>query len=922
MICGAAAGQTPAVEYRGAGYTTHGEWTAEVSVTPHWWAPGEPMIVRGRLLLKQSHLNSLQAAGIKVTGAVVLATAERTFDAEGKMRQAAAEKLSTVLTVTGLPIEGGVQGAATKRFGYGFNTPFDQLATIPLNALQIEDGTLAVPFELRQSLPQNLPPGIYRVRVDYGVTTGKANYDLNGEAFAKRSFPKGRICESHHYSPVIRANGFHASGRWVDGIEITPRVPWVLLNSYNSNGYRGVVAEEDKGWFALASRNLIQDDVILPLFDASSRPIGYNLEPQSPLDSVDARLNIPWDGTRGELTVEVTDPEGVVAKLGTMPFAGLNGAWPTTKKSAVTAWKPAKYGRYTVKATGRYYDVDGNSYEGGGTYRFWIAKRMTLATATFQGMAYPVGNRYGRDIGFSPAFPAEVEVEATLYVNSDPRTTRVVRYSGKASPAGLFGSAQGMKPLAFDAPGEYVAQVLAQHLDQNGHLWVCSMRHAGIVYPVNSPIVARGKKLSLPGGKIADRGETLTEGYVGEDGVSHLAHINYPYNQNDVLLIASEGQGANKIEPVLIYEWKDNPQPYDAGLQGIGNTNLKLFTSNGYAPHLFPEYITERGYYYGAAPRPGFMSRFIVGEHGVRAPYWPTSPNSFGGQVNASNNGDLPGDIYRLIGGVALFQPGKAPAYAGYLASAFILPRGEKNNRVIAPGAEDVPGPYYTRARVFLVGTRPGLTYETGTSFAPALQIDPVLPVKLKYTLRAPDGKETVWEGTGDGSGSFAGATRVTLEQPGLYRFKLEGEWDGHTAVMPGLPAEGGELYVIEKDRPAAAPQMKLDLPEESNMDPVTGTRIKGRSTAKEVYAAAVIPGAVLDQAVLPVKDGVFEYVLNPKVYEQKTQTYDTAHRVTGKPEVFDVIHLTFFSKEEGPGGTAHSFQRVIIRGTKLLCVK
>jgi hypothetical protein len=79
----------------------------------------------------------------------------------------------------------------------------------------------------------------------------------------------------------------------------------------------------------------------------------------------------------------------------------------------------------------------------------------------------------------------------------------------------------------------------------------------------------------------------------------------------------------------------------------------------------------------------------------------------------------------------------------------------------------------------------------------------------------------------------------------------------------------------------------------------------------------------VLDQGYLPVKDGKFEYILNPKSLETRTPTYDTAHRVTGKPEVFDVIHLTIFSKEEGADGvSAHSFQRVIIRGTKVLCIK
>ena len=71
------------------------------------------------------------------------------------------------------------------------------------------------------------------------------------------------------------------------------------------------------------------------------------------------------------------------------------------------------------------------------------------------------------------------------------------------------------------------------------------------------------------------------------------------------------------------------------------------------------------------------MSRFLVGESTVRAPYWPTSPNAFGGQIGASANGDQPGDIYRLFGGVVRRKPkASAPQYAGYIASAFILPGG------------------------------------------------------------------------------------------------------------------------------------------------------------------------------------------------------------------------------------------------------
>jgi hypothetical protein len=82
----------------------------------------------------------------------------------------------------------------------------------------------------------------------------------------------------------------------------------------------------------------------------------------------------------------------------------------------------------------------------------------------------------------------------------------------------------------------------------------------------------------------------------------------------------------------------------------------------------------------------------------------PTSPNRFGGQIGAHPNGDQPGDIYRLLGGVVIRRQGEKPMYAGYIASAFILPGKTNNNRVIAAGAEDLLGPDGTKARFFLVG--------------------------------------------------------------------------------------------------------------------------------------------------------------------------------------------------------------------------
>ncbi len=904
------------VHFADKGSTGLGNWIADITAAPAKWTPGASLQVKATLYVSDTLVAGLATGGAKVDGFVMLATAERTFDADGILRLASDEKMSTLLTPTGLPIEGGVQGAVTKRYGYGFRTPVDEIVTVPLTATTVTGGLRQINFAISAKLPADLPPGLYRLRLDYGATIKKRLLNLNGDTFAKRGFPVGP-CDSESYSPLLPASAKHVSGRIVDASAIKPRIPWVLLANYNSNGYRGVVADEDRPHFQLSSRNIIQDDVILPLYDENNpkNTLAYSLEPQFPADTIDSRQNIPWDYAKGQLSVQVTNPDGKVVDLGTAPFVGKAGNWPTTRKSAITQWKPPMYGQYTVKASGWTEDIFGNRYEGGGTYHFWIAKRMTLATATFQGQSYPVGNRYGRDIGFAPAVPADVEITATLYANSDPAQAKTVSYRGRASNGGVYGAAQGMQPLPFDAPGEYVATVLARYTDPDGHLWVESMRHAGVIYPEDTPIVAHGKMIKV-GNSLVERGEEHLEGSV--DPVTEerkLDHINFPFRSGDVLLIASETQGANKIEPVLTWALRTNPAPYDPNIQAIGLTNVRLQTSNGYSPHLFPEYITDWEYYYAGAPRPGLMGRFLVAENGTRAPYWPTSNQNFGGQINATKNGDMPGDIYRLLGGVVIRKQGQAPLYAGYMANAFILPGGTNNNRVIAPGSEDLLGSTGTKARVFIaMNARPGMVYDSGTTFAPALQIDPMVPISVTFKMTYPDGRQVVAQGTGDATGSFAGKDKWPLDIPGVYRYTIDSDWNGYKAVVPGLPPEGGEFYVIEKERPANARGLAFDLPPLSKFDPAKGVTFKGSSTAKTIHYAAVIPGAVLAQGTLPVTNGKFEFTFDPAAVNKVAPTYETTNNSSGKPEVGDVVQVTFFSEETSPS-VYHSFVRLVLRG-------
>lgn len=904
------------------GSSLHGNWSVDVQYDPLSWTPGARINLATTLHLSNELMSTIKGTGLKIDGLCVLVTAERDFDSIGFQRSPWNEQFSTLLTATGLPIEGGGSSAVSRFSGHTYRTPVDVLLQAPLTEFkEIDDspGGYLGSIAGSSNLPQDLPPGIYRLRLDFGFKSRNQLLNFNGDGIGAR--PQDLSQVSCAFSPPIAASGIDAYGRQVDGSQILRRCHWVLLADYNSNGYRGVIAEEAKGQLAISPRNIIHDEIILPRFDVNGRPVSYSLEPTFLMDTINPQRNIPWQYSSGEWSVKVTSPDGTTTNLGTSNFVDKRGYGATTKNPKLTAWKPPTYGRYTVLATGWIEDIWGNRYEGGGTYSFWIANRMTMATATFQGQPYNVENRYGRDMAFIPPLPADVTVKADLYVNSDPNNVRSVTSTGTATPGGIFTAAQGLKTLTLDAPGEYHSRITATCWDADGNLWVCAMRHAGVVYPADSPIIAHGKKLYLLG-KYVDRGEQHLEGYVSEPGdTRHLDHITFPYNSGDAILIASEQQGANKIEPVLLYETKGENKPYDPTFQPVGKSNVQIKTSNGLSPEMFPEYITDLAYFYGAAPRPGFMSRFIVAHDVSRAPYWPTSRTNFGGQIGASNNGDMPGTIYRLLGGVVLKPKSANPIYAGYQASAFILPKGTNNNRIIGPGDEDLPSPDGTPARFYLVPVRPGMVYQVGTLFGAVLQIDPIVPCTVKFTLTAPDGSQRVALGNGDQFGYFAATDKWTLDQPGVWYYSVEANWNGNLGRVPGLPETGGYIFVIE-NQDAPGPGMTLTMPDVQSFSPTDGLQVRGRSTASEVYFAAITPGSVLEQGVLQVSNSQFNYKFDPKKLANKIQAYDIVNLASGKPEIGRVVHLTFFAKEVGSSGSYHSFGRVILRGTTAIYVK
>jgi hypothetical protein len=159
----------------------------------------------------------------------------------------------------------------------------------------------------------------------------------------------------------------------------------------------------------------------------------------------------------------------------------------------------------------------------------------------------------------------------------------------------------------------------------------------------------------------------------------------------------------------------------------------------------------------------------------------------------------------------------------------------------------------------------------------------------------------------------------VVLDTPGIYQYSIDANWNGYPAVMPGLPKEGGQLYVLEAQPPPNAKGLQVTTPDGTAVDAVAGTHIVGLSTADTVHYTVIMPGAVLDQGDLPVTRGQFDYYFNPADLHNRAQTYDVTDRTTGKPALGDVVHLTLFSLEKTADGQSyHSFLRVIVRGNQV----
>lgn len=146
-----------------------------------------------------------------------------------------------------------------------------------------------------------------------------------------------------------------------------------------------------------------------------------------------------------------------------------------------------------------------------------------------------------------------------LRLPSDDRLSTLITPTGLAIEGGNVGAVSKSVGSRHRNPVDQLRRIPASQIQQSSDSsWVRFALSDRNIIPdeVILPLGTTGKKLKIHDtNQLVDRGESHYEGYIEpNDGLRNLDHIDFPYNAGDALLIASEGDGANKIEPVLSYE--------------------------------------------------------------------------------------------------------------------------------------------------------------------------------------------------------------------------------------------------------------------------------------------------------------------------------------------------------------------------------
>lgn len=788
-----------------------GFWTVTGTINAQQFKPGDSFAAELDIIIRSPMIDaSFDNAGYSLQTNLNF---ERFFDIDGTHHTRVQRGISTSFTPTGLPID-------SKSFVHeSFYTPLTIGRAEIIEAANREGNTLNVHVNLSDTLPDDMPEGIYRPALVLTLGSegdqqllasnnylGVDSLDNRAElGYDENSFPG--------YMPIITV-----------GNPDPPRLPWAMLVNTFSNGLRGTIAVEEVGLVGLSNRIAFQSDrFVVPRTDLYGRIQHYRLEPFIPTLSSSLASDvepyppiIPLKFPAGQLSVQVIRPDGLTENLGTHVFQQarnsmendrwnyyvgpdrtLQKVYEVTTLSDNLIYSFNRYGKYLIKMTGTVEDIWGNTYLGGGTYELWVAKPLDLEPAVFPGQPFEVGDRLATSVIIHPAVSAKVDLTYALYTaESDPvfYTT-----SGIANKYGYFQTSDD--PFTMDMDGEYSLDVWAEYWDDQGVFWAGSSRGAGVVETPGSGLVAHGLRgitqftdIRPQWFNTSDIHPSGLKENTAETPEDEQFMMPYPYHTGDILWVPDQSNSiiadlsvddqSGWYSALLAARNRQLP-PNDRTRQtlderaAIGELPLVTTTDNDYLWRLFPEFVDQWGYAYLSAQRPGVSVRGYVATDNLFRTYWSTD-YKYDRQFGNGTEGDRENDIKLQYGG-AVIHYGEHHKYLGYASMEVLIPLGDLvGTRTFPPfqGATGGPsgGPILTLKGedidLFLTptGLRPGSILEVGDTVALVGTMWPTLNSKGTFVITSPSGEKHTIASQANRFGYFYAAEgNFQVNEPGVW---------------------------------------------------------------------------------------------------------------------------------------------------------
>ncbi len=928
------------------------------------------------------------------SGEMLLVEMAVTLDAPGRvsagddLRLGARLRLEPVLDAT------GAQTVADRATGNGWSgqlTPSGlaiqnvaggyDLGTTPAQNLSIVDDRLTFVLQWQAPLDGTLPGGTYVPALEgfaavTGVSSAWGESGVLGSSQPQTQVPD--VPEAR--LPVTLHVGARSGepGRLLTAL---------FYDHPAGDGARGLLPQEEVGVTALGSRVAHPSPMyVLPRLDSLGNPIAYPLEPYLPAmlgNSFSQTLGplLALDLPGGELTVSVTGPDGTVDDLGTRPIvqnrlssvtrseaqafgttSPLDVYRLTTLDPALAAYTFQQDGHYVVRLSFTVADVWGNPYTGGGTYDVWVGDALVLRPGVLTGTPFEVGDVFNPALTVAPAFPAEVSIRLMVYPldGGDP-----IAYAaeGTASRFGFFLPEDARNGWILDTPGEYVVDTTARYTDSQGRLWLGSRRGAGVIASPEGSLIARGGR-GLSGPAAEDR----LAWYVADRHLAEVrsanpaAQVRWPYHSGDVLWARDGGPGIAamlRLTDTLggYAAWLvDRLSGWTAedGLDAAALANedeLPLVTPGG------SDAADNSVHAYISAVRPGISVRqLVLGDEtaGWIEPGWSLN-DPYNSQPGSGINGDLPGDMTFLFGGVIVHNADlNLHEAAIYGALGLTVAAGDPGgDRVYPPlrgaanGADG--GPLLTvRGEALTMtftptGFQPGQVFTVGDTLALSGQVAPTLPARVTAEVSKPSGLTLVTRGQANAVGYYYDPVQnLPLDEPGVWRIRLRVDYDGLTSTgMVQPPAAGAPLSY--GTLPGGTVLGAVDstfaiyvLPEGGGVIQLTNPMIvDGRVPAAQPFnvVAAVpegwtniqaeytvtMPGVILEEGQQPALGGIFAYNYDPRRINQVFPNLDIS-APGGTPLSVDTVTITFVLRgTDAEGQPAIGARVVTLLGDRLV---